>query len=299
MSRTNLGDVVDVNGRALRVKIDHSDPDQETAPTLVLINGMGCSLDYWDPVVQRLAEFTCVRYDRPGLGGSPSAAPASDSIDCEVALLITLCEVTVAANQPVVLVAHSYGGLIAETAIRLHPKRFAGLVLVDGTDPLDHVNDGTRAESLVALAVSIAVEVPGVAKVLGTTAERAVTFTSTIAAGGPRLSRQQRALVASRSHIRNTFAEDLRIPGQCQEVIDIAERHPFPAVPVLLVVASDQRTLTRTRRANEWIRQNEVRVDSFGPQASVQILRSAHLMMFDVPEAVATAISDLAAGVQR
>lgn len=298
MNRLDLGQLRDVDGYQLRVAISDSGYRTDDV-TLVMVNGMGCSLDYWDPVVERLADVQCIRYDRPGLGGSSPSRVADDSIEREVDLLISVCDGATSPETPIVLVGHSYGGMIAETAMRLHPSRFAGLVLVDGTDPVDHVDDDTRVESLVALAVSFAVAVPGVAKLLGTSVERAATYTTTISATGPRLSAQQRSLIGSPNHIRATLAEDLRIPGQCREAIDISSTRPFPNVPVTLLVASDQRTLTRTRRANEWIRQNEARVTSFGTHASVQVLRSAHLMMFDVPDAVASAIRKLMTEVKQ
>ncbi len=293
MNKTTLGQLRVVDGERLRVQVDNDQPGRKV---LVFLNGMGATLDYWDPVIERLTDFTCVRYDRPGLGGSPTSTRSSADITTEVDRLLAAAGTVKSSHSQTIAVGHSYGGLLAETAVRLHPEQFAGLVLVDGTDPRDHADDNTLIESALAAAMSVAVHVPGVSHLVGNTAERVVTYTSTVAPDGPRLSTTQRALVETSRHVRGTLAEDLRIPRQCRQALDIARTHGFPNIPVALLVGSEARTLRGKRRATEWIAQNNRRVGQFGDRAAVQILRSGHLMMFDDPDAVASAIRGIATG---
>ncbi len=96
--------------------------------------------------------------------------------------------------------------------------------------------------------------------------------------------------------MRGTFAEDLRIPHQCRQALDIAATHDFPNIPAAILVAGDGRTLKARRRAREWVEQNQRRVGQFGDKAELQILQSGHLMMFDEPDAVASAIREIASG---
>ena len=82
-------------------------------------------------------------------------------------------------------------------------------------------------------------------------------------------------------------------------MIEIQQAMPFPHIPVVLLVGSEARTVLGTKHATSWVSLNARRVESFGDLARLQILRSAHLMMFDVPIDVAEAIRDVAQGGER
>jgi pimeloyl-ACP methyl ester carboxylesterase len=84
----------------------------------------------WEPVERSVSETNLVcSYDRDGLGqsdvieGIPTAQSATDS------LYMLLSEAGVAG--PLVLVGHSYGGLIAQLYAAQHPGNIVGVVLVD------------------------------------------------------------------------------------------------------------------------------------------------------------------------
>lgn len=295
-SGADTGQLRVIGSERMRVVVDHPEAH---GPVLVFCNGMGTSLDYWDPVIAALPDLTCIRFDRPGLGGSAESPVDATDIRVEVERVLSVADGVVTPRRPLIAVGHSYGGIVAETAARLHPDRVSGLVLVDGTDPEQHANDDTRLESVVAAAISTAVKVPGFARLVGSAVERVATHSTTVAANGPRLTSEQRALVTSRSHIRNLFREDLRLPAHCRQVIEIQQAMPFPHIPVVLLVGSEARTVLGTKHATSWVSLNARRVESFGDLARLQILRSAHLMMFDVPIDVAEAIRDVAQGGER
>jgi len=62
--------VLTVGGRALRVAVREGDPGQ---PLLLLCNGLGASLEVLQPFADALdPRRGVVRFDMPGIGGSPA-----------------------------------------------------------------------------------------------------------------------------------------------------------------------------------------------------------------------------------
>jgi pimeloyl-ACP methyl ester carboxylesterase len=113
------------------------------SPTVVLVGGLRASAEDWSmaaksasPVFPAVATFTKVcAYDRPGtpVGMSPSRsdpAPQPTTAGDAVADLHALLGAA-GETGPYVLVAHSYGGLIARLYASTYPRDVAGLVLVD------------------------------------------------------------------------------------------------------------------------------------------------------------------------
>ena len=99
-------------------------------PTVVVEQGAGGVGPLWWAVQDTVAEFAPVlTYDRLGLGWSDDASPKR-SIEQRVEELRELLEIA-EAPKPYVLVAHSYGGLLARQFARKYRDRTAALVLVD------------------------------------------------------------------------------------------------------------------------------------------------------------------------
>lgn len=92
--------------------------------------GFGSDATIWQVVIDELdGELRTINYSRAGLGSSP-AAPSPRSIEQHISdLKILLTSLEVSAN--VIMVGHSYGGLIAAEMVQTHPDLIAGLVLVD------------------------------------------------------------------------------------------------------------------------------------------------------------------------
>jgi pimeloyl-ACP methyl ester carboxylesterase len=97
---------------------------------VVLVSGLAGDNHDWGPVEELVSGSSRVcSYDRTGLGKSDAsdAAPTAQSATDSLHSLLSEAEVT----GPLVLVGHSYGGLIVQLYAAQHPENAAGLVLVD------------------------------------------------------------------------------------------------------------------------------------------------------------------------
>ncbi len=118
------GSFVTVDGRRVRYQCSGSG-----SPTVVFESGFGgTSLD-WSLVQPEIAMHnrTC-SYDRAGYGWSdPPRKHSLVTIRDDFDAVLTAAHV----DGPIVLVAHSFGGLLAVDYASRHPHRVAGLVFVD------------------------------------------------------------------------------------------------------------------------------------------------------------------------
>ena len=107
-----------------------ADVQGEGTTAVVFESGFGQGAGVWKEVIAGLgADCHCIAYARAGLGKS-GADGGPKSIDRDVADLAAVID-TLAPGRKVVLVGHSYGGLLATEYARRHPDRLQGLVLVD------------------------------------------------------------------------------------------------------------------------------------------------------------------------
>lgn len=122
------GRLIEVNGRRLHVRCIG-----QGGPTVVMISG-GATLSALSyPLQDRIAAFARVcSYDRPGLGWSDPAA-AGQGFDAHAHDLAALLA-AIGEDGPYLLVAESYGGLIARAFARAHPNQVAALILVDAAE---------------------------------------------------------------------------------------------------------------------------------------------------------------------
>jgi pimeloyl-ACP methyl ester carboxylesterase len=101
-------------------------------PAVIFETGLADSLDVWLPMWRTIAEYTTViAYSRAGFGRSDAGSPDHSVPHAARELHELLHRLSVKA--PYVLVARSYGSLIARLYTSLYPTEVAGIVLVDGT----------------------------------------------------------------------------------------------------------------------------------------------------------------------
>ena len=97
-------------------------------PTVVLVHGLGSDYDDWLPVARDLArDHRIVFVELPGHGLAPMTTPFA----LEQATLALDRALGEQAQEPVVLVGHSVGGLVAAAEALHSPQRVRGLVLVE------------------------------------------------------------------------------------------------------------------------------------------------------------------------
>lgn len=102
-------------------------------PTVIFEAAIGGDHSLWPIAEQiRTRAYACV-YDRPGNGES-SVPDQPMTARADVADLHELLQVA-GIPRPVVMVGHSYGGLIAWMEAVEHPDDVAGVVLIDASHP--------------------------------------------------------------------------------------------------------------------------------------------------------------------
>jgi poly(3-hydroxyalkanoate) depolymerase len=123
----DLGTVGDVTVAGHRLHVCHR-PGAPGRRPLVLVNGIGASLEFLDPLVAALdPERPVVRFDVPGIGGSP--APCVPLPMAGIAFLLAgmLDELGYARADVLGL---SWGGGVAQQFALQHPDRTGRLALV-------------------------------------------------------------------------------------------------------------------------------------------------------------------------
>src|SRR5690349_6705074 len=86
-ARTVEPDYVDAGHTRVRVV----ESGQDNAPVLVLLHGIGSSLETWDGWESRLRdEYRIVRIDLPGSGLTPQPKPEAPTIDDDLAVVRTV-----------------------------------------------------------------------------------------------------------------------------------------------------------------------------------------------------------------
>jgi pimeloyl-ACP methyl ester carboxylesterase len=104
------------------------------SPAVVFEAGIAASSISWSKVQPLVAGFTeTLSYDRAGYAWSRPAAASRTAAQQADELLGVLAAAGIA--PPWILVAHSFGALIAILAARRRPADIAGLVIVDGLPP--------------------------------------------------------------------------------------------------------------------------------------------------------------------
>jgi pimeloyl-ACP methyl ester carboxylesterase len=123
------GKLIDVGGYRL-----HLYCVGQGSPTVLLDSGAFDSLEQWNTVQPKVAEFTRVcSYDRPGLGWSDPSPLPHTSVQIATELHEALNKAGL--SGPYLPVGHSIAGLYARVFASHYRNEVAGLVLVDSVHP--------------------------------------------------------------------------------------------------------------------------------------------------------------------
>ncbi|NNM45080.1 poly(3-hydroxyalkanoate) depolymerase [Knoellia koreensis] len=125
MSGVPVVRTVTVHGQRLRVSVR---PGTGSGPPLLLCNGIGASLELLDPFVDALdPQIEVVRFDVPGVGGSPD--PATPYRFVTLARLVTQL-MSQLGHETFDVLGISWGGGLAQQLALQYPRRVRRLVLV-------------------------------------------------------------------------------------------------------------------------------------------------------------------------
>ncbi len=126
-------DVQGVSTHVVTLGLEDRDPGE---PVLVLMSGSGTPLESWARWLPALAELAPVLvYDRPGIGRSEydGSSVGPDGISSHLDALLTALHI----EPPLVLVGHSWGGVLALYFAGHRGDDVVGMVYLDPKDPRD------------------------------------------------------------------------------------------------------------------------------------------------------------------
>ncbi|KAJ5664237.1 alpha/beta hydrolase fold protein [Penicillium longicatenatum] len=108
-----------------------SGPPRASDPLVIILAGAGDVASSYTALAPLVAQFARILlYDRSGLGRS-EPGPKGSAVTAAEELHQLLH--TMQLSPPLVLAAHSYGGIVAREYLHLYPGDVAGLVLVDSS----------------------------------------------------------------------------------------------------------------------------------------------------------------------
>ncbi|MGA6223151.1 alpha/beta fold hydrolase [Streptomyces umbrinus] len=117
---------ISVKGRRTRVRIAGDPAD----PPVLLLHGIGRSLEDWAPQYPRLAQgHRLIALDLPGFGFS-ARSPEPTTLEVLARGVIETLD-ALGEQRPLHVLGNSLGGAVAQQLLVLDPERVAGLVLVN------------------------------------------------------------------------------------------------------------------------------------------------------------------------
>lgn len=118
-------------------KFHSVDANQSKQAVILLGGGPGFSSWNLEPIQQQIAEMGHDAYlmDMLGIGENRSVLDSEQPVLTQWVAQIHALQQTVSADQPVILLAHSWGALMAMLYAREHPQAVAKLILLNPVDP--------------------------------------------------------------------------------------------------------------------------------------------------------------------
>ena len=132
------GRLVNIGSHCLALYTHGPEPSSSKEPVVLFVSGVVSDALNWQAVVRLLLPLRSYTYDRSGYRNSESSplAPSAENIALELSLLIEKAPI----SNPVILVGHSWAGVLIHELITLKGAgHLAGLVFVDAnheTTPL-------------------------------------------------------------------------------------------------------------------------------------------------------------------
>jgi pimeloyl-ACP methyl ester carboxylesterase len=295
------GRLVDVGGR--RIQIDCRGTG---SPTVVFESGLDINGSLsWTKVQDEVAKFTrACAYSRAGIIWSDDKDGPHDGVGVARDLHATLAAAN--ENGPFVLVGHSLGGPYITIYTKLHGDDVAGLVYVDASHP----DQQTRMEAalgrlpgssatVAVTAVALHLRWTGVVRLgallLGGHAPANVP-SETVKIGGVFASKSAAAAIAEKDSLPSTLAEAGTFRNLGARPVAVLT-HNEPLTDAVLKRQRMSRPEAE-RLSSLWLDlQNDIA--SWSSRSTHRVLNDAgHLIQFDRPDAVVTAIREVVDGVR-
>ncbi|GAA2799799.1 alpha/beta hydrolase [Kitasatospora sp. CM 4170] len=275
-----------VGGTPLHVRTEGS------GPVVLLAGGLGSSWFDWDLVVPFLTPYrTVVRFDRPGYGlsGSEPADRPGPTVVGEAERIRAVLD-GIGVTGPCTVVGHSLAGFHVEAFARLNPERTAGLVLLDGSvESSPHPWPAPELRDLAARTVAGVATAFAVPYLLGPTVRRLVARAATVRREDLAPRPLVRHCYRTGRALRAVLRENTRYLDVAAELDELRGVVPLPEELPITVLAADDGC--RTRRTEEWLDRQRGLAALLGADFRTTA-PAGHLLMFDRPDAVASAILD-------
>lgn len=284
------GSLVDVGGYRLHIHCLG-----QGTPTVLFEAGMNDFSLHWSPVQTIVAQKlrACV-YDRAGFGWSETGH--SPTLENRIADLEQLIAKTEIARNGLILVGHSYGGLMVRGYTSRHPEQIAGLVLVDSA----HEDQFARLPFMTDLAHNTADSFRSL-KWLVDSGLMALSLEQIPDRGLPvELAIQYRALLASTDSLQTAAAETDAAPTSFEWARE--KKLALPKTIRLTIISRGQPDpmpgLSDSQNQSledEWNKM-QASLTSLVPNArNIVATKSRHYIQLDEPALVSSAILQIAA----
>jgi pimeloyl-ACP methyl ester carboxylesterase len=269
-------------GTVVNAEVHHP----ERPETVLVLSGLGLPLELWYPVVAAVPQACLVLVDRPGLGGSSAWHHPPTGLADQFAVLDAVLDAA-GRSGPVVLVGHSYGGLLAQAYARLRPQEVSALVLVDSSDPDEEAVSLAPSPKVLRLVDRFTSTRWG-AGLAGRAARWLIISVGTARVDAMRPPRLRIDASTVRRQLNGTMAELGAIRSAAAELARAIEGDPVLGVPSrLLICRWGGWPLYREQR--RWISRQVQRGEVIRAQPVVHC--GAHLLMLDNPTALADSIT--------
>ena len=264
-----------------------------SAPTVVFCNGMAMPYEMWMPTVELLPpDQSLVLFDRPHRPGHPGddLELVADEID----------EAVGDATAPLLIVGHSFGGLLAEAYARVRPERVCGLVLLDASIPADYDSGGTPYDAEVlpnwrkwlGYLPTLPFADPLMGKAIAASVVAGATRHDDFRDVYANLPTDAVIQLGSKATIARALYDDHSI-GALSHSLLAARSGPLQLPIPVLLASSGPRVLPLAQRT--WVERHRAESADLGTDISLAVADGAHMLMLDRPSEVADAILDVMA----